>query len=94
MNLDKVASCAENAINAFKTQNVIDPKSPAIESIINQMEFIKSKALTGKNPRLELQEGQSFSYGIIASRELSAPDELALKKFLDEVTHALYPEYS
>lgn len=81
---------AKEAHEYFLKSHVLDLSNPSHQSILKQIEFIIKCAAKGKNPTEELPAGQTFTYSVIASREFSSPDELAIKKRLDEMSQALY----
>ena len=60
-----------------------------LESIMNQMIFIRDAALVEKNPFAELEEGRTFTFGILASREFASPRELELQDYIYDVFHEL-----
>ena len=70
------------AIDATPPEHVSDD---VLASIQNQMIFIREKAAAGKSPSAELPAGTTFTYAMLASRELASPDELVLKVKIDKV---------
>jgi len=55
------------------------------ETIRAQIIFINTHAYEKKNPVAYLKENQSFTFGVISSKEFSSPDELNLKKYFDKI---------
>ena len=89
MNLKKLADAANVAlarISAFAAKN---GSTAPLESIRNQMKFIRDAAVDGKNPNSQLAPGQLFTYAILASREFASPEELEVKAALDAVSALL-----
>lgn len=89
MNYNTLMMAANKVITAIDT---IPPKYAsvnALASIKNQMLFIRDKAAAGKNPSTELATGTTFTYAILASRELTSPDEMALQVLIDKVSNIL-----
>lgn len=84
--LEEQASVAINEIDQFVATN---GGSDQIESIKQQMLFIRDNANRGKDPAIELGDERKFTYSIIASREFASPAELELKEYLDEVSRLL-----
>lgn len=64
----------------------------SLESIRQQMIFIRDKADQGKNPLDELESSRYFTYRILASREFASPEELEIKKYIDHVSNILDPD--
>lgn len=60
-----------------------------LASIKRQMEFICKHAAAGNNPSAELPTGVKFTYAVLASRELTSPDELTLQTKINDVTRLL-----
>ncbi len=89
MNYVELAERADTAIQ--KLQEFIDNNgsTDVLESIKEQMLFIKGKALTKKNPAYELENNQKFTYAILASREFASPQELELKEYINKVSRIL-----
>lgn len=54
------------------------------------MVFIRDNVRLGKNPVDELRGGVVFTFGVVSSKELASPEELVLKKKLDEVGDLLF----
>lgn len=63
-----------------------------LESIKQQMIFIRDNALQSKNPINELGKNRYFTYGVLASKELASPEELEIQKNIYRVSNILYPE--
>jgi hypothetical protein len=83
--LEKKSNAALFIIDEFTVSN---GGSSVLESIREQILFIRNNAILGKNPVVELN-GRQFTYGIISSREFSSPDELKIKTCLDAVSEVL-----
>ena len=89
MNCQALQLAAEQVITAI---NKIAPASICVDvlaSIKRQMEFICKHAAAGNNPSAELPAGVKFTYAVLASRELTSPDELTLQDKINEVTRLL-----
>ncbi len=86
MDFKKLNDRANVAINEL--DKFIDYYGPSdqIDSIKQQMIFIRDNAASGKDPSIELGNEVKFTYAIIASREFASPEELELKEYLDEVS--------
>lgn len=89
MDYKALSRAASNVINAIETNPPETVSTDALESIKSQMIFIRDNADNGKNPSAELMSGNKFTYAIIASRELTSPDELGLGDLISEVTRIL-----
>jgi hypothetical protein len=92
VNYKKLSESSKKALTEFSLRQVPTIDSAVYDSIIEQMKFITYEAGLGNNPREQLPEGKTFTYGIISSRSFASPEELRLKQLLDEVTSLLYPE--
>ncbi|GGB22203.1 immunity protein Tsi6 family protein [Agarivorans gilvus] len=92
MNYKKLSEAANKALDEFSKRNVSTIDTVIYDSIIEQMRFINSEASLGHDPRKSLPDGKTFTYGIISSRAFASPDELQLKRLLEDVTSNLYPE--
>lgn len=90
MNYSDVEECADRALGAVVMLEKKYGESPVLESIKNQMIFVRDNARAGKNPVDELPSGQSFTFGILSSREFSSPEELLVKEELNRVARLLY----
>jgi len=89
---DKYELLISSAIAALEELRKFENRSssyPWAESFRNQIEFIKTHAENRKNPVKELSNRKTFNYGIVASRDLTSPDEEVLKDKLDDVTENL-----
>lgn len=80
--VDKVITAIDT--NLFKYASADVPAS-----IKTQMMFIRDKAAVGKHPAAELPAGTTFTYAVLASRELTSPVELMLQAQIDKVTEIL-----
>jgi hypothetical protein len=89
MDYHALSNAATNVIIAIESNPPESVSSDALDSIKNQMIFIRDNADNKKNPSAELMPGQKFTYAIIASRELSSPSELELNNLISEVTRIL-----
>jgi hypothetical protein len=89
MNLNKLADAANVALAKISAFAASNGTTPTLESIRNQMKYIRDAAANGKNPNLELAPGQLFTYAILASREFASPEELEVKAALDSVSALL-----
>ena len=86
---DSLVSSAVAALEELKKFENQSSSYPWVESVKNQIEFIKTHAENRKNPVKELSNRKTFNYGIVASRDLTSPDEEILKDKLDDVTENL-----
>lgn len=84
-----LCSAASKVIDLVEKQKLTHVSPDIITSIKNQMVFIRDNAAVGKNPSNELTTGTKFTYAILASRELTSPDDIALNQLIDEVTKIL-----
>ncbi|HED17556.1 MAG TPA: hypothetical protein ENI64_12175 [Gammaproteobacteria bacterium] len=89
MDYRMLAECSDTAIKKIFQQINDEGSSEVLESIKQQMIFIRDNALEGKNPALALEAGRQFTYGILASREFASPKELELKEYIDKVSRVL-----
>jgi hypothetical protein len=89
MDYQALSNAATNVIVAIETNPLGSVSTDTLESIKNQMIFIRDNADNKKNPSAELTPGQKFTYAIIASRELASPSELKLNDLISEVTRIL-----
>ncbi len=89
MSLKVLAEKANEAIEQIDRFIAEQHSSDFIESIKRQIAFIRDNAVTGKNPIAELKEGNTFSFGIMASRELASPRELELGTYISAVLSEL-----
>lgn len=87
--LAKVAVLAVEKLDCFLEKNEC---TASLESIRQQMIFIRDKSLQGINPISALGENRTFTYRIIASREFSSPEELEVKFYIDRVSNLLDPD--
>ncbi|WP_153039159.1 immunity protein Tsi6 family protein [Microbulbifer sp. Q7] len=90
MNYSDVEDCADRALEAVVGLESKHGKSPVLESIKNQMIFVRDNARVGKNPVDELPDGKSFTFGILSSREFASPEELLVKEKLNRVARLLF----
>lgn len=91
MNLKKLLEKTERAILELEKYSSRFGSTDQIDSIKQQMIFLRENAASGKNPINELGD-KKLTYGIIASREFASPDELELKGYLDNVSEVLDEE--
>ena len=89
MDLKTLQMAAENVIDAIDTAPPKHVSTDVLASIKTQMVFIRDKAAAGKNPSTELATGTTFTYAILASRELTSLDEMALQVLIDKVSNIL-----
>ncbi|MCS6234260.1 hypothetical protein G3495_03785 [Shewanella baltica] len=90
MNLFVLIKKAKLAKEGIVNSNVLNVNKPFVTSMLNQIDFIIQHAEKGNNPILQLKAGQTFTYSVLASRELSSPDELKIKELLDDVSEEMY----
>lgn len=86
MNFNSLQLAADNVITAIDANPPQQTSVDVLASIKNQMVFIRNKAAAGQNPAAELPAGTTFTYAVLASRELASPDELALQAMIDKVS--------
>lgn len=84
--LSKKASDAIDELNIFIDE---DGSNNVLESIKQQMIFIRDKADEEKNPLNELGVDKKFTYGILASREFASPRELELQEYIYSVSREM-----
>lgn len=84
--LKEAADTAIEKINSFIKEN---GNSGPLQSILNQMIFVRDNAAKGQHPADVLKEDEKFSYSIIASREFASPDEMELKEFITRVSRIM-----
>ncbi|GAB2528837.1 immunity protein Tsi6 family protein [Microbulbifer agarilyticus] len=89
MKLPEIEQRASDALQAVLAHEKKYGSTPVLKSIKNQMKFIRDCASAGKNPIRELPEGQTFTFGILSSREFSSPEELQVKEELNRVSRLL-----
>jgi len=63
--------------------------NPQLDSIRNQMLFIKKHSEKNINPVKMLDLDREFTYGIISSREFSSGEEMRIKEKLNDVSDQL-----
>lgn len=80
---------ADSVISAINTNPPKHTTTDVLVSIKTQMVFIRDKAAAGKHPAAELPANTKFTYAVLASRELTSPDELMLQAQIDIVTEIL-----
>lgn len=85
MYIEKLLTAANLALSEINNLRSISGDDAALDSIENQMRFIKGHAEKNADPREHLGENK-FTFGITASRELSSPHEQALKNAVNHVT--------
>ena len=88
MDFKNLYTAADRVVDALNNP----PKTASLDvltSIKNQMEFIRDNASKGVNPSKVLPPNTTFTYAILASRELESPDELMLQRLIDDVTKEL-----
>lgn len=86
MNFNSLQLAAADVIAAIDANPPQQTSVDVLASIKNQMVFIRDKAAVGQNPSAELPVGATFTYAVLASRELASPDELALQAIIDKVS--------
>ena len=89
MNYKALQLAAEQVIAAINKTAPASISVDVLASIKRQMEFICKHAAAGNNPSAELPTGVKFTYAVLASRELTSPDELTLQAKINEVTRLL-----
>jgi len=89
MNLNSLVKVADSALKQIDLFIKEEGNSHVLNSIKEQILFIKEKALQGKNPVKELENGKMFTYAILASKEFASPREEELHETIYEVTRAL-----
>lgn len=92
MNYKLLYQAAATALSELSKKNISSIELAVYDSIIEQLKFILHEANLGNDPRDSIPRGQTFTYGVISSRDFTSPEELKLKRFLDDVTLHLYPE--
>ena len=92
MNYKNLVASTNLALTEFSKKNIASIELAVYDSIIEQLKFILHEANLGNDPRDSLPKGQTFTYGVISSRNFTSPEELKLKLFLDDVSSHLYPE--
>lgn len=92
MNHEELSFCAELAINKLDDFISKVGATASLESIRQQMIFIRDKANQGKNPLDELENSRYFTYRILASKEFASSEELEIKKYIDHVSNILDPD--
>lgn len=89
MNYQALQLAAEQVIAAINNPPSAGISVDVLASIKRQMEFICKHAAAGSNPSAELPTGVKFTYAVLASRELTSPDEMTLQAKINEVTRLL-----
>lgn len=89
MDLKALQKAANMVIAAIDTAPPKHASVNVFTSIKNQMLFIRDNAAAGKNPATELPPNTKFTYAVLASRELTSPDELMLQAQIYKVTEIL-----
>lgn len=85
MNYQKLSVAARNVIIEIDGDKLTYISENTKQSIKNQMIYIKKYADQNIDPRSQLN-GNTFTYGIILSREFASPDELKVKLLIDDVS--------
>ncbi len=85
MKLDPLLEASNNALDEIENLISKNGSNDALNSIKDQIEFIKKHAENGINPKSQLGDNK-FTYPIISSREFANPDEMILQNKLDKVT--------
>ncbi|MDP5138679.1 hypothetical protein ORJ04_22280 [Rheinheimera baltica] len=80
---------ADSVISAINTNPPKHASADVLALIKTQMLFIRDNAAAGKKPATELPPNTKFTYAVLASRELTSPDELILQAQIDKVTEIL-----
>ena len=89
MNYSALIMAANNVISAIDTVALEHASVYVLALIKSQMLFIRDNAAAGKNPLTVLPPNTKFTYAVLASRELTSPDELMLQAQIDKVTEIL-----
>ncbi len=89
MDYGLLAKCADAVIEEIILLVKDEGSTEALQSIKQQMLFIRDSALEGKTPSIELGADKKFTYAILASRELASPKELLVKKSINKVSRIL-----
>ncbi|MCW8128708.1 hypothetical protein [Microbulbifer halophilus] len=89
VNLKKLNILADDASTEISSFEKKHGQRTSITSIKNQMKFISELSGNGLNPLERLKNGETFTFAIISSKELSSPEELALKRKIDLVAKEL-----
>lgn len=89
MNYQALQLAAEHIIAEINQTPPACISVDVLASIKRQMEFICKHAAEGNNPSAELPTGVKFTYAVLASRELTSPDEVTLQAKINEVTRLL-----
>jgi len=92
MNHTLLSKCANTAIEQIQEFMQEEGTNNTLESIKQQMIFIRDNSQVGKNPIHELGNDREFTYGILSSREFASPKELELKELINNVSNLLYSE--
>ena len=92
MDYKALSLSAEIAINKLGGYIKKYGSTSSLESIHQQLIFIRDKALENKNPLVELGEKKYFTYRILASKEFASPEELEIKGKIDDVSRILDPD--
>jgi len=89
MDYRNLAESANTSIQKLQEFIESNGSSDTLESIKQQMTFIRDNALEDKDPSLELNSSQKFTYAILSAREFSSPQELELKEYINKVSRIL-----
>ena len=92
MNFILLTEKTKQAKKAILESNCIDLNNSQILSILNQLEFIIKYSEQSLDPKSKLKSGETFTYSIIASREFTSPNQLAVKEYLDQVSNNFLQE--
>lgn len=88
MDLNKLSSAAEAAIDQLNQYAERYGEEGFLKSIRCQMEFIFEHASSGVDPVSKLGD-RTFTYAVMASRELASPEEMVIVDRLNQVTRIL-----
>ena len=89
MDYGKLTQKSNLIVQMLSDKLSVDGDKQALVSIKKQMEFINGEALNARNPIDSLSEGKVFSFGVIASKELTGSDEEKLTDLIDDVSQML-----
>ncbi len=89
MDYDKLTQKSNLIMQMLSDKLSLEGDKQVLVSIKKQMEFINGEALNAKNPLEALPEGKVFSFGVLASKELTGSDEVELTNLIDDVSQML-----
>lgn len=89
MNYIDLENAAQVTIQKIDNYVKRNGSSNSLDSIRNQMVFIRDSAKKNKHPVTMLKDDNKFTYSIIASRELASPEELELYDYIVEVSRIM-----